>query len=209
MKIIDISPVISSKLGVFPGDTPFRLEKILDTKKGDIVSLSKITTTMHLGAHVDAPYHYSAKGKFIHEVDLQIYNGLCQIISLNEKIVTSRTVKIENLKTKNILAQRVIIKTNSFPDPNHWNSNFFGLSVELIQYLKSFGVFLVGIDTPSMDIEESKSLEVHHSIFDCKINILEGVVLSHVNDGLYKLSCTPLNILNGDASAVRAFLYDN
>lgn len=209
MKFIDISPVISAKLGVFPGDTPFQIDKLLDTKKGDAISLTKLTSTMHLGAHVDAPYHYAADGKYIHQLELPIYNGLCQIISLNEIPVLNRSVSLKNLKTKNILTQRVLIKTNSFPDYNNWNSDFYGLSVELISYLSSFGVFLVGIDTPSMDVEESKSLEVHRCFYENKMNILEGVNLKMVKDGVYKLACNPLNIFEGEASAVRAFLLNN
>src|SRR5690606_5322495 len=59
-EIIDISPLIHSGIGVFPGDTPFREAFLLSMEKGDGFTLSKIETTVHLGAHADAPSHYTA-----------------------------------------------------------------------------------------------------------------------------------------------------
>ena len=76
-------------------------------------------------------------------------------------------------------------------------------------YFSNKGVFLVGIDTPSVDPCDSKRLESHTEIAKRNMAILEGVVLEDVEDGIYLLSAVPLKIKNADASPVRAILIEN
>jgi arylformamidase len=204
-KIIDISPLISSRLAVFPGDTPFSSQVLLDFEKGDHLNLSSIHTTVHIGAHADAPSHYSKKGVGIHERSLNFYIGGCQVIDVNlqprERIFPRH---IENIK---ILQKRILFKTKSFSNPEKWIDDFNSCSAELIEYLADCGVILIGIDTPSVDPADSKGLESHQKIFDCDMAILEGLVLDHVIAGSdYTLVALPLKIENAEASPVRAVL---
>lgn len=53
----DISPSVSTRAPVFPGDTPFQVlwnERIND---GGVANISTIHMSPHVGAHVDAPMH--------------------------------------------------------------------------------------------------------------------------------------------------------
>ncbi len=204
MKLIDISPEISSEMAVWPGDTPFSREIVMDTDQGDHLGLSKITTTLHLGAHTDAPNHYASQALGISERSLYSYYGPCQVIE-TQTLVGDR-IEIKDLLEKDIKAPRVLFKTLSFPDPQKWNNNFCSLSIELIDFLAAQHVLLVGIDTPSIDPFESKALEAHHQIHKHNMAILEGIVLKDVRPGLYTLSALPLKIKGGDASPVRAIL---
>ena len=65
MFYIDISPKINSDLAVFPGDVPFQRKIALNINQGDHLTLSSIETTLHIGAHADAPSHYHAQGEWI------------------------------------------------------------------------------------------------------------------------------------------------
>ena len=65
---------------------------------------------------------------------------------------------------------------------------------------------LVGIDTPSLDPAESKSLDSHQRIRAHGMAILEGIVLDDVPAGDYELIALPLKIVGCDASPVRAVL---
>ena len=204
MKIIDISPIISEEIDVWPGDTPYKREVLMDVDKGDHLGLSKITTTLHLGAHTDAPNHYGKQADGMSSRSLNYYFGPCQIIST--KTPKGERVLLEHLQTQEINAPRVILKTSSFLDHNNWNDDFCSLSVELINFLAQKNVLLVGIDTPSVDPISSKDLPSHHEILKHNMAILEGVILEHVEDGLYTLSALPLNLKSADASPVRAVL---
>lgn len=203
-KIYDITPPISTRLGVFPGDQPFSREVGMSFKKGHHLELSQIRTTVHLGAHADAPSHYHADGVSIEKRPLGRYLGRAQLIRIaglkpKERILPKHVVVP-------IEAPRVLFDTGSFPDPERWNSDFNSLSPELLEWLYPQGVRLVGIDTPSVDPEDSRDLESHQVLFKHDFAVLEGLWLKDVPEGLYTLVALPLPIVDGDASPVRAVL---
>ncbi len=203
-KIYDITPSISERLGVFPGDQPFTREVALSFGKGHHLELSNIRTTVHLGAHADAPSHYHADGVSIEKRPLSRYMGRAQVIRIaglksNERVLPQHVQMA-------IQAPRVLFDTGSFPDPDHWNSQFNSLSPELLEWLHSRDVKLVGIDTPSVDPEDSQALESHQILYKYDFAVLEGLLLKDVPEGLYTLVALPLPIVDGDASPVRAVL---
>lgn len=204
MKIFDISPQVSEKIAVYPGDVAYSRQVAMDMKKGDHLTLSSISTTLHVGAHADAPSHYHAEGESIGRRDLSYYMGRAQVVSI--KGAHGRRLGIKDLAKTQIQAPRVLFKTGSFPNPEFWNSDFTSLSPELIEWLSNQGVQLVGIDTPSVDPETSKDLESHQAIYSSNMAILEGLVLTEVPEGLYQLIALPLALSEADASPVRAVL---
>jgi arylformamidase len=206
-KIYDISPIISKDIAVFPGDTPFQRDILMSFEKKNHLLLSTIKSTVHLGAHADAPNHYDPSGCGIGERDLHFYIGPCQVISVN--LPPKARIKRDDLKNINIKAPRVLFKTGSFDNPDQWNDNFNSLSPEIIDWLAEKQVILVGIDTPSVDPADSKELDSHHTIFKNNFAILEGLLLKNISDGLYELIALPLKIKDADASPVRAILIEN
>ncbi len=201
---IDISPLLHSKSAVFPGDTLFTHTVNMSIKAGDNIDLSDIKTTLHIGAHADAPSHYHEKGETIEHRSLSLYMGAAQVVEV--QIPRGARIKLSDISV-DIKAPRVLFKTNSFLDPDLWNEDFNSLSPELIEHLHSLGVVLVGIDTPSVDPAPDKELPSHQALFKTKMAVLEGIVLTHVAAGLYDLVALPLKIANADASPVRAILF--
>jgi len=67
-------------------------------------------------------------------------------------------------------------------------------------------VRLVGVDTPSVDLFDSKDLPSHQAALEHDVAILEGLVLKDVAEGLYELIALPLRLVGFDASPVRAVL---
>lgn len=204
MEMIDITPVINSRMAVFPGDTPFTQEFLMDTKKGDHLSLSWIKSTVHLGAHTDAPNHYSARGDSIEKRPLSYYLGPAQVIEIPCR--RGARIAIKDLGERKIQTPRILFKTKSFPNPYSWNSDFMSLSADLVEHLALLGVKLVGIDTPSIDLSEDTVLESHHAVEKHDLAILEGIVLDRVPEGIYQLVALPLAIEGADATPVRAIL---
>ncbi|MCZ6834539.1 MAG: arylformamidase, partial [Planctomycetota bacterium] len=64
----------------------------------------------------------------------------------------------------------------------------------------------VGLDTPSVDLQNSKDLPSHARFLANDMAILEGLVLADVPAGLYELIALPLKLMGFDASPVRAVL---
>lgn len=206
IKIFDISPEISKHIAVFPGDVPFERNISFDFTNGENLLLSSINSTLHLGAHADAPNHYHPKGEGIASRDLHYYLGPTQVIKIN--IEKGKRIVLNDIKHLSITKKRLLFCTDSFKDPNNWNSDFNSLSVEIIEYLHQKGVILVGIDTPSIDPENCKDLLSHNAIYKNNMAILEGLVLNHIPEGIYTLVALPLKIKDADASPVRAILIE-
>jgi arylformamidase len=208
----DISPPITHKLAVWPGDTRPSREVLMDLARSDSVTLSTLRATVHLGAHADAPNHYGKDAPPIDERALDYYIGPCELIRVNSSPatqITSNLVKALSARGEAgtaIRQPRVLFATGTFPDPDNWNSNFAALSVELVDSLHEQGVITVGIDTPSVDLFESKDLPVHKAILKHDMAILEGLVLKDVPEGIYELIALPLRLVGFDASPVRAIL---
>ncbi len=174
------------------------------TDEGKNITLSKITTTVHLGAHTDAPNHYAPKSPGIEARSLDYYLGPAQVIEA--KLPRGARIQVRDIKNQRIKAPRVLFKTQSFPDPYKWNGDFNSLSAELVDFLAEQKVKLVGIDTPSIDLADDKILESHTRVHFHDMAILEGIVLGHVPEGVYELIALPLKIEGADATPVRAIL---
>src|SRR5262245_46828413 len=184
----DLTPQVSDRLKVWPGDTRLARQVLLDIEKGDNITLSTLHATVHLGAHADAPSHYG-RGPAIHERSLDYYLGPCQVMRVN---VARNTRVTPAMLTASVVVPRLLLATGTFPDPEEFNTDFAALSVELIDRLHSSGVILVGLDTPSVDLFDSKDLPAHQSFLRHDMAILERLVLAGVPDGVYELVALPL-----------------
>lgn len=211
MKTIDISPTVSARTGVFPGDVSFKRDVSLDFEKGHNLRLSSITTTLHIGAHADSPGHYRKDGEGIATRNLSNYLGLCLVVKA--KVPRGERVRKEHLTPApphfTGWPERILVATGTFPDPEKWNSDFASFSPELIEEWAKAGVKLIGIDTPSIDPETSKDLPSHAMVAKYDMCVLEGLVLTDVPEGHYTLIALPLKLENADASPVRAILVDD
>ncbi|MBK8916214.1 MAG: cyclase family protein [Phycisphaerales bacterium] len=203
--IHDITPPITPELAVWPGDTPASREVLLDMARGHNLTLSTLHATVHLGAHADAPNHYGFPAPAIHERPLAPYLGRCQVIRV--RVPRGGRVSVAMLGEP-IQAERVLLATGTYPDPQRWNPDFAGIEPELIDFLNERSVRLIGIDTPSVDLSDSQELPAHQRLLACDMAVLEGLVLERVPAGVYELIALPLPLVGFDASPVRAILRD-
>ena len=81
--LIDISPPISSALAVYPGDTPFRRVVQTSIEAGERAEVSTISSTSHLGAHIDAELHYQQGGRGVDQWPLERFVGPCLFNATN------------------------------------------------------------------------------------------------------------------------------
>ena len=201
--IYDLTPPASESLAVWPGDTPLSRDVLLDIGKGDTITLSMIRATVHLGAHADAPSHYGAGARTIDQQPIEPYLGRCQV-------VTAAATRGERFGEPDLAAPitepRVLIRTETFPDPTRFNKDFAALAPELMDSLAAGGAILVGVDTPSVDLFDSKDLPTHRSALKNNVALLEGLTFTNVADGVYELIALPLKLVGFDASPVRAIL---
>jgi len=202
-KWIDISQPLNEKLAQWPGDQPFHYHTSVTKESSGSVNIGEITTSTHIGTHVDAPYHFRNDGKRILDLDLDRYIGPCKVIDIG----ASTEINASVLKDKHIgSAERLLIRTALPNDPERFPDEVSPVTPDGAAYMKSIGVKLVGVDTPSVDPISSKDLAGHHALHEHDIYILENVMLDGVEEGDYELIALPLPFEQADGSPVRAVI---
>lgn len=199
----DISPTLSPALPVWPGDTPFQTETTWQIEPGCPVKVSKITMSTHTGAHCDAPSHYDTSGRAIDEVPLDSYIGPCRVIHCIEAGVIEARHLADKLQG---VPPRVLLRTYRRAPQRDWDGGFSSIAAPAIALLAQHGVRLIGIDTPSLDPQQSKTMDAHNAVRANNMAILEGIVLDEIEEGDYELIALPLKLEGMDASPVRAVL---
>lgn len=203
MKIIDISQPLSHTTQEWPNDTPFEYTLSWSIEEDSTVNVGKITTSTHIGTHIDAPYHFDNNGKKVHELDLDLYVGKARVI----EVLGKKEIGIEDIKGIDISGvKRLLIRTNSWRNRKQFPTTITSLKPEIASFLAEKGIRLIGVDTPSVDQLDSKDLQSHHHLHKQGIYILEGIVLDDVEPGDYELIALPLPIDGADGSPVRAVL---
>ncbi len=201
--LYDISPPVDAGIPVWPGDTPFACELSWRMAAGDSVNVSAVTTTPHLGAHADAPFHTEPGGRRIGELPLEPFLGPCRVVA----VPPVPLIEPEHVAEVDLAdPPRLLVKTGSVRDRGRFPEEFSALSPRLARRLAENRVLLVGLDTPSVDPFASKTLEAHHILFQSGVANLEGLMLDDVPPGLYELIALPLRWMSADASPVRAVL---
>jgi arylformamidase len=204
VEIIDISPPLDERTAVWPGDEKLGRNVSMSFSNGDNLELSSITTTVHIGAHADAPSHFGAGAKPIGEVALDPYLGPCCVVhQLTGPVITVATA--ERALHNNV--PRVLIRTyQQLPRYDAFDEHFTAFTPEAVARLGEAGVKLVGLDTPSVDLFSSKDLPSHQQLLRYNMANLEGLNLNGVDEGVYELIALPLKLMRCDASPVRAIL---
>ena len=202
MSIWDISQTLRPGLPVWPGDTEFAFERTWLMENGSPVNVGRMTMSTHSGTHGDAPLHYSATAADIAGVDLGPYLGECLVVDAR---AAKGAVEIGDLPPLDG-ATRVLLRTFATFPHEEWASGFTAIAPETIRWLAEQGVRLIGTDAPSVDPQDSKTMDAHKAVLAADMRILEGLVLDDVPPGRYELIALPLKIAGGDAGLCRAIL---
>jgi arylformamidase len=177
---------------------------LLRLEDGHSVNLTTITTTPHLGTHADAYYHYEAGGAHPADMPLEAYIGRARVVTAKRR---SGALTREDFSASLENAERLLIHS-AVSEGDEWTfpAEFPYLSVELIRWLATLGIALVGLDSPSVDAFDSQDLPCHHALRQFGMVNLENLALRDVPDGDYELIALPLKLDRACASPVRAVL---
>lgn len=200
---IDISQPLNSNLAHWPGDTPFSYEVTYSKEQTGTVNIGKITTSLHSGTHVDAPFHFMNNGAKILELDINLFIGPCRLIDVSPHIRINRDV-LSHFNLDDVT--RLLLKTSIPNNPTLFPENIPFITSDSAAFLKEKGIKLIGVDVPSVDPLDSKEMEGHHALYKNGIHILENVMLDHVKPGDYELIALPLPLQDTDGSPVRAVI---
>jgi len=190
--IIDITRPISAALPVWPGDPRVEIEPVARLEAGDPAAVSRLTLGTHTGTHVDPPAHFLPGGATVDEIALDVLVGPAVVVDF----AGSGGGGTERLRAAAGHHRRVLLKTGATDGV---------VTPDVARHLVDGGVFLVGVDTSSIEPGETE-YPVHRLLLSAGVVIVEGLELSHVAPGEYQLVCLPLRIAGGDGAPARAVL---
>ena len=206
MALHDISVALRAGTPEWPGDTPYECRWSWRITRGDSVNVSTISGSPHVGTHADAPLHVHDGWAGSHELPLDAFVGSAWVVHVTAGITDigiadlalPQGERVERL----LLATGATIAGGTFPE--RWPA----LTVPAVDALLARGLKLFGVDCPSVDERDSKSLQNHHRLFAGGCSILENLDLRGIAAGRYELLAQPLKLEGLDAAPVRALLRD-
>lgn len=209
MKIYDVSMPIKNNMLVWPGDPDVSIE-VKATVKEDGYRQSHLSFGNHTGTHVDAPSHFLEGGKSIDSIDSKKLMGDCVVVDLmNLDHLEIHPSDISDIPLAS--GSRILFKTGNFKflKGNVFPDKYISLSLEGAEYLVQKGVYLVGIDFLGIEKRDNPGHPVHKTLLKAGIVNVEGLDLSEVSAGEYKIYCLPLKVEGADGSPARVFLVKN
>jgi arylformamidase len=203
-RLWDVSPPIRPGIPVWPGDTQYAEQRTWTLEGACPVNVSKFTMSTHTGAHADAPLHYDADGMPAGSMALDRYIGPCRVV---HAIGVGAAVGPEHVRRHLVPGiTRILVRTYERNPVESWDAAFTAIAPATIELLGRHGVMLIGTDTPSLDPQDSKTMDAHKAVRNHGLSILEGLVLDDIAEGDYELIAPPLKLATLDAAPVRAVL---
>lgn len=197
----DLSILVHPGTPPWPGDTPFDCRWAWQIAQGASVNVSCLSGSPHVGTHADAPLHVRDGAPASEWLPTEAFRGEALVVDVRGR---TGAIEVEQLALPPGPIPRLLLQTGaSIADgafPDHWPA----LSTRCIRALAERGLQLLGVDCPSVDDRESKSLENHHALFGAGACVLENLDLRGVPAGPGELLALPMRLRGLDAAPVRA-----
>lgn len=209
MTLYDISLTISEDFPTWPGDPPIELKMISQIEKGDLANVTHLSAPVHMGTHVDAPDHFLNNGKTVEDIPLDYLVGSVLVLEVpSSEVITTGDLEAFKIPEE---TRRILFKTaNSayWKEEGHtFQEDFIALDPDAAARLVEMGVNVVGVDYLSV-APYNEPVPTHKILLEAGVLIIEGLDLSRVSAGEYKLYCLPLKIAGSDGAPARVLLED-
>lgn len=197
--------LLNGNVAEWPGDTAFQFKVNWTKEQSGSVNVGQITTSTHIGTHIDAPFHFDTHGEKVHELALENYIIEAIVIDVSGIDMISREL-LQGIVLGS--AKAVLFRTSAWLQRDVFPKEIPTFNVNVVDWMVENDITLFGVDLPSVDSLSSKELPMHHALGMSGRYILEGLVLDKVCEGIYELIALPLNIEGADGSPVRAVLVE-
>lgn len=201
---IDLSVPVRNGMVHWPSDPPFHLERVAEFAKGDCMTLSRMSLSVHTGTHMDAPLHFVGDGAGMDEMPLDATVGEARVIEIRDQ----ESVKRGDLEQAGIRAgERILLKTRN--SETAWRTDVFEkdfiyISLEAAEFLAAARIKSVGVDYLSVGGFYKDGPEIHRALLGAGIWVIEGLDLSSLRAGAYELICLPMKLAGADGAPARA-----
>jgi arylformamidase len=203
---LDVSTPLRTGMVHWPGDPEFKAHLAKSLDHGDVCNLTELTTSVHIGTHMDAPRHFIKDGVGMDKMPLDAVLGACRVVEIKDK----EAIKPVELETQGLRAgERILFKTRN--STRAWKSDEFAkdfvyISKEAAQFLVDRRVRTVGVDYLSIGGFYQDGVPTHQILLGAQVWVIEGLQLAKVKPGKYELICLPLKLVGADGAPARAIL---
>jgi arylformamidase len=213
MKIFDISVPITPGMPVWPGDPAVDLQQVSAISSGELVNITHLSMSVHTGTHIDAPKHFFDDGKTIGQIPLEKMVGEVLVMQIDDSANVISGLVLKSHPAIDLLkdTRKVLFRTRNSSlwrqSPNEFRSDYVGIDRSGAEFLGGLGLDLIGIDYLSIAPFE-ETLSSHLALLAEEIVLLEGLDLSNVSAGIYKLFCLPIHLPGCEGAPARVILVD-
>jgi len=215
--MIFLSYTLNTNTPTYGDRNRFEQIKKSDISKGDIANDTTISTTVHIGTHIDMPYHFYENGQTIEDYDANFWifkKPLIIEIKQNNLIINKKLVdKLD--KIEDIGYDILIVKTGIChlrDDEIFWKENYgFDGDIYDILIVNFPSIRVIGFDSISVSSFASRILgrKSHKRFLNPKkpILLLEDMDLRKItkNTKLKEVIVSPLRIDNCDGLPCTVF----
>lgn len=198
MNIIDLTQTITHHMQVYPGDTSPVLKHTRTLSRHGYTN-HRLTTGMHVGTHIDGPWHMINDSRLISDMPVHHFIGNACIIDISNE---DEFNNVQYVKEKAEGCNIILFHTGY--------GKFFGTDKYLADYplvghkvakeMVSLGIKLVGIDTSSPD---KAPFRTHKTLLDNGVLIAENLTNLHMllNKTHFQVIALPIKIAADSAPA--------
>jgi arylformamidase len=202
--LYDISIAVGVGTPEWPGDAPFGCGWTTRIADGASVNLSSISGSPHVGTHADAPVHVHDGWSASEALPLAAFVGPAVVIDVSACAEGLLPLVADDPRLAGV--ERLLLRTARTIAEGSFPAAWPVLSVETAAGLAGRGLRLLGVDAPSVDERENRTLDVHKALFGGGAFVLENLDLRGVPEGRYELIAPPQRLVGLDAAPVRAVL---
>ncbi len=206
-RLIDISLPLQPDLPTWPGDPTLQRERFLRMEDGTLANVSQLACCVHVGTHVDAPYHFVADGNTVEHLALDTLIGEAVVAHLPD-VESVTAADLERLALP-AGRQRLLLRTHNSAlwaaGMAPFREEYVALTADAAQWVVDHGIRLIGVDYLSVQ-RYHDGPRTHQILLEAEIIILEGLNLADVSPGTYELLCLPLKLVGSEGAPARAVL---
>jgi arylformamidase len=210
LQIFDATVPISELMPVWPGDPRIKIEPVSSIARGDAYNASQLSLSSHTGTHVDAPYHFIQRGLTVDKLPLELLIGPALVAEVDG--LEGNTIQVFDLARLQFPRDitRLLLKTsNSYfweDRLSEFEYNFVHLGPKTAEWIVKRGIKLIGVDYLSIEALGAREHEVHRTLLEAGVVIVEGLNLSRVPAGRCQVMCLPLRIEGCDGAPARVLV---
>ncbi len=210
-KLVYLSYLLDGNTPTYGNRNRFVREERSSIAKGDVANDSSIETTVHIGTHIDMPYHFFADGQTVESYDASFFDfSDVLFIEIEPRSLIIRDELLEKLEAIEDKAKydMLIVKTgicDRRDEAVFWESNY-GFDPLVAPYLreKFHNIRVLGFDSVSVSSFAHRLIgrEAHKAFLDpaAPILLLEDMDLRAINDTrkLHRVTVAPMRIAQCD-----------